>query len=212
MQLRRRPCLRRRWLATTGRRVCENRGKCRGRWEGSVGCPFSVPACGHSLRRQERLCSRLLVPEDFYPLSTGPLIRHTVKKKRSFISHQSAPPGHALSGGSPISDLGTTQSPPRFGSSCHAAVTLEPCTRLPFLDSQRFAEMRWQRLGRELSLFPIQLQLRRDMQLRMYTHTSQAMAQPRLVGAPRPDVRLVFHLTLECIAIDTPSESAGLKF
>lgn len=34
-------------------------------------------------------CSRLLVPEDFYPLSSGPLIRHTVK--RSGVSFPTSP-------------------------------------------------------------------------------------------------------------------------
>lgn len=154
-------------------------------------------------------CSRLLVPEDFYPLSSGPLIRHTVK--RSGVSFPTSP----LPRVTPYPGVANLRSrhhsipaPIRLCLSrcCHARSSLFS----PSFPSSLNTLQRWlQRREHTLESNKIELTASNCECECKAQRAGHGPAQTR--GSTSTRTCALYFTSLECIAIDTPTAKCWLK-
>lgn len=156
-------------------------------------------------------CSRLLVPEDFYPLSSGPLIRHTVK--RSGVSFPTSP----LPRVTPYPGVANLRSrhhsipaPIRLCLSrlgcCHARPSLFSPS---FPSSLNTLQRRLQRREHTLESNTIELTASNCECECKAQRAGHGPAQTR--GSTSTRTCALYFTSLECIAIDTPTAKCWLK-
>lgn len=160
-------------------------------------------------------CSRLLVPEDFYPLSSGPLIRHTVK--RSGVSFPTSP----LPRVTPYPGVANLRSrhhsipaPIRLCLSrcCHARPSL--LSFLPFLvlDGQHSTLCRDACQRQEHSPESNTIVLTQRIANVNANHVQRAGHGPAQTrGSTSTRTCALYFTSQECIAIDTPTAKCWLK-